>query len=545
MEFLNKHTMQSIDIQYAFDLILPRTPYGVQMKRHMKPFKRGEEELLNRELDRIGMVLETLKSHMPYFRDISHIMGNVKEIRTSIKRAEEGIVLDEVELFEIKNFMIDIKEISAILKKIPHLPEDIRVYRIPCMEELLDPEDLGNRTFYIYDCYSDTLTDIRKNKSRLQREIEGERKRIVSVIEKEVGVIPRISGELTVQKNNVQMLEKARNCIYLSEEASTILTVTFKMKKDDAIERLYEEMENLKLDEECEEYQIKEYLSNEIADKATDIYDVIDKLSKLDFIIAKARFANTVGGIRPEIHNNISITVKDGRHIKLESVLKKKGKAFTPASFTISHGVTVITGANMGGKTVSLKLAGMLTAMAQYGIYVPAKEFKTCLFDFIYFSIGDMQSIDSGLSTFGAEVSGMIDILKYSQNQGLILIDELARGTNPKEGYAISRAIVRYLKDKNSITLFTTHFEGITMEEGISHLQVRGLKNVDFKRLLEKIKDGCCGMELVLENMDYSLERVEGIYEPPKDAINIARLMGLDDIILNWAENIMITGKEE
>lgn len=545
MEFLNKHTWDSINIQYVFDLLLPHTPYGMQKKKEMKPYKRGEEDLLNIELDKIEAVIKAMKYHEGKFKQIILSLDNIKEIRSSINRAAEGMVLDEVELFEIKNFMITIAEIVSVQEKIPSLPEDLIIKRHKSIEKLLDPEGLGNRTFYIYDSYSESLSSIRKEKNKLQGRIEEEKKRVISSIEEEVGITPKLSGELVISKRNDEMLKKARNCPCLSEEVSTLLTVNFKVKKDEKMLCLLEELEDVKFKEDKEEYRVKEFLSGKIGYYKDEIYEIIERLAGFDFIIAKAGLSNLVGGKRPGIHDETSIYIKKGRHIKLEHMLRKKKREFTPISFYALRGVTVITGANMGGKTISLKLAGLLSAMAQYGLYVPAEEFKTCLFDFIYFSIGDMQSIESGLSTFGAEVSGMIDILKHSRYKGLILIDELARGTNPKEGYSISRAIVRYLLDKESITLFTTHFEGITHEKGVEHLQVRGLKDLDFEMIKERIDEGQSGIELVLENMDYSLERVEGSYAPPKDAINIARLMGLDDIILKWAEEIMISGKEE
>lgn len=545
MEFLNKHTWESINIQYVFDLLLPHTPYGMQKKKEMKPYKRGEEELLNIELDRIETVIKAIKYHEAKFKQIILFLDNIKEIRSSINRAAEGMVLDEVELFEIKNFMIDIAEIVSVQERILNLPEDIIIKRHESIEKLLDPEGLGNRTFYIYDSYSESLLSIRRDKKQLQGKIEEEKKRVISCIEEEIGITPKLSGELVISKRNEEILKKARNCSYLSEEVSTLLTVNFKVKKDEKMLSLLEKLEDAKFREDKEEYRVKEYLSSKIGSYYDDIYDIIERLAGFDFIIAKAKLSNLVGGKRPVIHEKTSIYIKEGRHIKLEHMLRKKKRKFTPVSFYALRGVTVITGANMGGKTISLKIAGLLSAMAQYGLYVPAEEFRTCLFDFIYFSIGDMQSIESGLSTFGAEVSGMIDILKHSCYKGLILIDELARGTNPNEGYSISRAIVRYLLDKESVTLFTTHFEGITHEKGVEHLQVRGLKDLDFEMIKKRINEGQSGIELVLENMDYSLERVEGSYAPPKDAINIARLMGLDDIILKWAEEIMISGKEE
>jgi DNA mismatch repair protein MutS2 len=106
----------------------------------------------------------------------------------------------------------------------------------------------------------------------------------------------------------------------------------------------------------------------------------------------------------------------------------------------------------------------------------------------------------------------------------------LARGTNPHEGYAISKAIIGYLADKPCITVITTHFDGL-VSKGIRHLQVKGLRNIDFK----SIKDP----EAISEYMDYTLIEMEDESEVPRDAINISRLMGIPEEILQKAEAIM------
>jgi len=148
----------------------------------------------------------------------------------------------------------------------------------------------------------------------------------------------------------------------------------------------------------------------------------------------------------------------------------------------------------------------------------------------IYISAGDEQSIDMGLSTFGAEIRSVKEALVKSEEEGLILIDELARGTNPHEGYAISKAIINYLSDKPGITVITTHFDGL-VREGIKHLQVKGLRNIDF--------DNIKASDEISEHMDYTLIEVEGESRVPQDAINISRLMGIPEDILHQAEEIM------
>lgn len=545
MEFMNEHSRMSLDMEYVFNMISPRTPYGIQKKRDMKPYKIGEEAGLEKDYEETGRLISLFASYPGEFKKISYLLAEFKEIRNSLNRATQGIVLDEIELFEIKNFLNCTKDVLGIQATIPGISKNILLIRCEAAEELLDPEKQNLKTFYIYDSYSEILTGLRSERRKAQRNFDEERKRITSLIEAELEIKLKLSGEVSFLKNDESKLKKARECVHLIEGASTMLQANFKLNMSEKLRNLREQIENIKHEESSEEYRVKKYLSSRLGEYSNILSLLIEKLSKLDFFMARAEFAISIGGIRPILHCHDKIIIKNGKHLKLDAVLTKRGMAFCPISFDAEKGVTVITGANMGGKTVNLKLAGLLAAMAQYGLFVPAEEFRTCLFDYIYFSIGDMQSIDSGLSTFGSEIAGMIEILSNTTAKGLVLIDELGRGTNPEEGYAISRAIVKYLAESNTITLFTTHFDGITEETTAKHLRVRGLKKLNFEILKAQMDMNPKGIDVVLKYMDYSLEEVSGNYEVPKDAINIARLMGLDEKILISAEKIINERKED
>lgn len=545
MDFMNDHTRTSLEFEYIMNLINPCTPYGIQKKNGMTPFKPGQEDLLQNELDELEKLILKIGEYGREVREITFILHNMEEIRGSVKRACNELILDDVEFFQIKNFMLYVKDIYDIQNKITGLSDNLKLYRGIAIEKLLDPDDQKMRTFYIYDSYSEKLSDIRSKKRELKINYDSERKKITLEVERLLGIKLKLSGEINILKSDLDKLNKARECPYLTEGASTLLQTTFRLKNNEKLDEISKSLENFKLEEDCEEYGVRTYLSREIKNHADTIYDLTDRVGNLDLYIAKAEMALTIGGTKPSLHKTGEIYVKNGMHIRLSEMLRKKGMKFSPITLKASSGVTVITGANMGGKTVNLKVSGMLALMTHYGLFVPAEGFTTCLFDFIYFSIGDMQSIDTGLSTFGSEISSMIDILKHSAYRGLILIDELARGTNPEEGYAISRAIVKHLKTSNAITLFTTHFDGITEETGITHLQVRGLKNVDFSKLIDRAENRESGINLVLQHMDYSLEEVKGEYEVPRDAINIAHLMGLDETILKYAEEYLDLRKEE
>ena len=121
----------------------------------------------------------------------------------------------------------------------------------------------------------------------------------------------------------------------------------------------------------------------------------------------------------------------------------------------------------MGGKTISLKLAGQIPILAQYGFFVPAAKARVGLSNYMQILIGDSQSVERGLSSFGSEMEELKEILDHGQERSLILIDEIASGTNPTEGTALTRSLVDYLIEKPYISLITTHFETVTERKGV------------------------------------------------------------------------------
>ena len=188
----------------------------------------------------------------------------------------------------------------------------------------------------------------------------------------------------------------------------------------------------------------------------------------------------------------------------------------------------------MGGKTVSLRMIGQISALAAYGMFVPCEYARLCLFDHIFISAGDDQSIEKGLSTFGAEIVNLKKALDYSEGRCLILIDELAGGTNPKEGYAITKAVVKYLKRKNCMTVLTTHYDNVADDSDVQNLQVAGLVLPDENDLI-KINN----IEQISKYMDYRLIEVKYKKDIPKDAIKIAKMAGINEEIISDAENYL------
>lgn len=540
MEFLDKLTKEALDFDYILSNIKTITPYGKSYKENLRPFLPGRERELIEELSKVERVMKHIENR-EFKRKLNDILYHIKDLRHSVRRAMEGNVLSEVELFEIKIFLYLIRDLEKLIKKfgVDDLP-DIEIKRIEVLEELLDPEDTGLWTFYIYDCYSKELQRLRKSKRENENHIKSEVKKLKDKIQKDLKLDIRPDGTLVISKEDIDTLESIEFHPHLSYVSETYMNIKFKIKPTDEINSLEKRQHYIKEREEEEEFAIREKLSHEIANNRKALIRNMASIGKLDLILGKAQYAMDINGVRPEIIEDHHISIIDGRHPKVEEHLQHRGLGFTPITVELNKGVTCITGANMGGKTISLKLVGLLTAMAQYGLFVPAKKATFGLSNFISASIGDMQSADEGLSTFGGEIKLVQEAIMKSNNRGIILIDELARGTNPEEGYAISKAVVNRLKGENSITLITTHYDNIANLDGVVHLQVIGLSKIDFDILDRELKDvDIDKMDIINRYMDYRLKVVERNSEVPKDAINIARLMGLEEGIIHVAEEIL------
>lgn len=538
--YISKDTEKNLDLSFIFDNLNVYTPYGEAYKKAMKPYSLKEKYKLIEELDRIENIVSLIQRQRYDFVEMRNSFKHIKDLRLTFKRVDEGEILSTTELFEIKAFINILKDLNDNLNKLRWvIPEDIRPMPIPYLENLFNPGGIKSSTFYIYDEYSKKLAVVRKEIRDIESKIIRERKSIRKKVEEDLNIKLRPNGEITINKDNTELLNKFKAYELLTYSLETYMNITFKTISTLDIDKYNERLQELKLLEEEEEFKVRKFLSVEVKKYIKDINQGINAIGKLDLLVAKGYHAIGFKGKKPEIIDRNSIYILNGRNIRVEQNLKKTGREFTPVTLELDRGVTCITGANMGGKTVSLKTIGLLLAMGQYGMFVPADEMKLSLKKYIFFSMGDMQSTDKGLSTFGGEILKIKEAIKDSDQEGLILIDELARGTNPKEGYAISKAIINYLKNRNTITVITTHFDGLADEEEVKHLQVRGLSVKDWDEITEKIKQEKKSIDMLHYYMDYRLREIKDIKEVPKDAINISRLMGLDEEILKDAEEIL------
>ena len=213
---------------------------------------------------------------------------------------------------------------------------------------------------------------------------------------------------------------------------------------------------NLRVDESAEIEKILQNLSSMLFPYTDELMADIHAIGALDFIFAKAHYSNAIKGITPKINEEKYINLIKARHPLIDT------EKVVPISINIGqeYCLLIITGPNTGGKTVTLKTVGLLSAMACSGLNIPAEEKSSIyVFDEIFADIGDDQSIADSLSTFSSHIKNIANIVNNATSKSLILVDELGSGTDPLEGANLAISILEYFKNLNIVTLATTHYQ--------------------------------------------------------------------------------------
>lgn len=482
MKFLDNEQRAQIGFSFLMDELGIITSYGAEEKKKLKPYKVGENGKLKEELDNIGKMIDYMGDYHSEFSDIVRILHKIKDIRNTVKRIEKVETLDEVELYEIKNVAMLLEELKSIIDVMTLAIDKIKLHSLDQVIDILDPGKKRMSTFYVYEEYSDKLSEIRRLKGNKEKEI-------------------------------------------------------FSCNDEEKVEQLKQERLNIVIEEEKEELAIRKELTLRLTSFSKNIAHNLKIVGILDLLMAKADVAIKYNCVKPVILNDMEIKIVDSINPEIESILKKKGKKFSPVSIELKGGTTVITGANMGGKSVALKTIVLNLFLGQMGFFVFAKEASYPILDFIHFVSDDMQSISKGLSTFGAEIIKLKEVVEcVKRGDGFVALDEFARGTNPKEGFFLVKSLANYLQRFNTASIISTHYDGV-VEEYMVHYQVVGLKNIDFNKLKYKIDlNKTHSVEIIQEHMEYKLERVSKENKVPKDALNIAMLLGLESDIVDIAK---------
>ena len=320
--------------------------------------------------------------------------------------------------------------------------------------------------------------------ARVRREIEKQRRAIQESLR---GYLRRLSEGGAVQDELITIrgerfvipikIEQKRRVQGVVHGASSSGQTVF-VEPLETIEQ-NNELVRLLDDEQAEVHRILLEMTQRIGKQADPIVAAVEVLAELELQFAKARFAedytcvavklSTVaedqqnsrrdGRIRPSGVSKARLVLHNARHPLLERNLKLKGTAIVPVTMELEtdRSQVVITGPNTGGKTLTLKTAGLLALMAQSGIPVPADRADLPVFDAVLADIGDYQSIEQNLSTFSAHVTNIDFISRTATDHSLVLLDELGSATDPEEGAALAVAIAGHFRNIGCMSVISTH----------------------------------------------------------------------------------------
>lgn len=483
---LTNAQLNSIGFTFIQSEAEPLSPYGAELARRPHLYTPDEHYLLVCELENVEK-LACLREWFPdEFQSLERALMQFKDVRRSIERSRE-FTLTDVEFFEIKRFLICLETLSAAYAKL--LKDDtlngIDIEPFTAALDIVDPEGMRAMTFRVSDTCSQLLGNVRRERKQLDLLIRS----VDNASKKE---------ELTANRS-----------ILAAKEAD-------------------------------EEARIRTEMTKKFAEFADGLMSVTESIAKLDFAAAKSLLMKKLHGIVPKVEfGGAKLSFSEMVNPKVDAVLKKKGMSFTPLSIELKAGTTVITGANMGGKSVAVKTLALNTLLALHGFPVFCRTGIIPHFSEVDLLCEDMEDQLSGLSSFGGEMVRFDKIVRSSTDGlKLVLLDEFARGTNPHEGSALVRAAVKFFNArKNTFALITTHFDYVASFAS-THYQVMGLRNADREELKASLQTGGEKNIATLEKfMDYGLYPVEPDVNPPRDAITICRALNVSDEFMQLVDD--------
>ena len=445
--------MKNIYSTLEFDIVkkqieqYAKTERALRLIRELQMFD-DEEELK----DELGY-LDEMISYTVKYRALSIYPHN--DIYVQIKGLEKDSI-GSIELFyQVSSLLGNIEEIKEASPKDDKYPRIMALIssmvEIPSLKNQIDR--IITPSLEVSDNASSALRTIR---NQIRNEQNSQSKIIGSLLSRYKDVLN--SDKYTFRDEAYVLPVKATNKNSVSgivvDESDSGLTVFIEpteiLESNSKIARLKEK--------EFEEIQkILAELSSYTIRYSTEILLDLDLISKIDFLLAKAHYALEINGEVASLTDERKIMLKNARHPLID-----KKKVVANSFFLDKEKIMVISGPNAGGKTVALKVIGLLVLMNQCGLALPTSEKATlCYFDNIYVDMGDNQSLLDNLSTFSGHIKNLTEIIDSITDKSLVILDELGTGTSPLEGEALGVGVIEHLHELGCFGIFTSHYEGL------------------------------------------------------------------------------------
>ena len=407
--------------------------------------------MLNKDLDMVKEAIDTI-----------YKLGNLpldylKDSTEALKKSRVGSVLSGEELFNISMLIQKTEVVSRYIKDSANLGVDIKNIKEYILN-FSDNKKLGkeiensiSEDYLVKDSASMSLFKIRK---RIQMEENHLRSYMNGLL---LSRASSLTEPIIVLRDNRMCLPvkaDSKNSFKGTIHDKSSSGTTFFIEPEEA-SQIYNQIEEYKADERKEVENVLKGLSLLVESHADELLSDLDNIKELDFIFAKARYSKEQNYTRPVINDERYYNLIDAAH----PLIDKDVVVRNTIELGKKYSTIIITGPNTGGKTVVLKLVGLVSLMALCGLFIPCKEGSSvAITNNIMADIGDEQSIEQNLSTFSSHMTRISKIFETVDDKSLILLDEVGSGTDPKEGASLAIAIIDKLTQINARVITTTHY---------------------------------------------------------------------------------------
>ncbi len=520
---MDKEAKAFLEIEKLLKKFSPSSHYGKRLLNQPRVYFRGDEQALMDHYERLEQ-LELLWKDCEKKR-IKHCLSELKNISHSVDKIESQELPSVVDFFEIKKFMFFFKRLLSLLEGIRGIAELYGLEFQPEIWTILDPRNI-NQFFFSID--SDYAVELRKELEKYRNLEKAEMRKICTRLERLYDLSLKNRTEFLLERSDIRnhALRKSENCTVISENA---FSIHYKVKFSEEDADFSEKIEQIKEEMAAEEIRYRQELMENLIPHVDYLRVQMNVIGEFDRDIALLEYKATYAACFPEIEKEkLLIEVQAGVKDDVKTFCQGKGFLYDPVSIKLSEGVTVIVGANMGGKTTSLKTIGQFYVALALGLPVTAKRFVSSLFDSVNCVYRTRE--EEGLSGFAMEVKRIHPVFKEGIH--LNLIDEFGSATNPKEGDALASSVVANLTKKSSVTVFVTHFSG-PLAFGNHSYQTGFLRDHE-----NEVLDA----ENIYQYIDHRLERIED-KNVPQAALEISRALGIPRDVIEAARKLALRNR--
>ncbi|PTM56839.1 MutS-related protein [Desmospora activa] len=521
MPWMDEQSQQALLWPQVWARFQPLTPMGQRAKKELSPFQPGDEDAWERCIQEQERCLKRAEQDPDWEVRLEENLTSIPDAEAVVAELERESVPSLLGWFRLKGLIWYGRQVIAAWPEEVAVGVDSEMQTWEDVLRIFNPELIRKPSFALNDAFDPRLADIRQEVAACERKRVEVREERAGAIEQKYGVKRNHAGEWIVERGNAvyeglmadPQVEKVRDSPF--EGVFSLLTTEEERNVLVQRQQAEEELEQV-------EQEVLSTLARRIRPYLSWLQRVLQEVVWIDLQWARVRLARKWNGVPPQLDRDV-FHLKGAVHPAVVASLEQKGAAFTPVDVTVKKGTTVVIGPNMGGKTIALKTVGVVAALGQFGFFVPARSCGMPLFPWIRTVIGDGQDERDGLSTFGAEVKRLTEAIQQA-DAGLLLLDEVGRGTNPVEGSALATAVTEMLAISSIWSLQATHFSEVVEVGGIHIYRTAGLRNPQ----AWNAEDG--PMEV-----DYRLlpGAGEGV---PRQALIIAEALGFPRPILEKAQ---------